>query len=656
MKNLPMGSYYDKNARGVNFSLFSASASKVELCLLVDETIQSFLVNEKNGYIWSLWLNEAQVGTRYCYRIDDHPELLLDPYAKAVELLGGQLWGIVIDEQYDWQEDVAPTIPWGNTVIYEAHVKGLTKLHPEIPIELRGSYAGLSHPIMLDYLTQLGITTIELLPIQFHLDEPRLQQLGLHNYWGYNVIAPFAVESKYWSKTVNTTPLSEFNDMVKALHSAGIEVILDVVFNHTAELDEQGPILSLKGIDSLNYYWYNCEYNGQHELSNWTGCGNTLKLTQTNVIQWVMDCLRYWVINCHIDGFRFDLATILGRIPEFSPESPLIIAMQQDPILKKCKLIAEPWDIGDNGYQLGNFPYPFAEWNDKYRDDMRRFWLYGNLSRGDFAQRFAASSGLFNKQQTNHESRNPNSSINFITCHDGFSLNDLVSFQHKHNEANGENNRDGNNSNWSNNFGVEGTIDTEGRTVSEEIVQKRLTMQKNLLTTLLLTQGTPMLLAGDEWGNSQQGNNNGYCQDNEITWLNWSSLTDKNSAKLLDYVKQLIAIRKQIPALNHNVWWQGEMLTADREHSQLHQIDVRWLNQYGAPIVASEWQDLTEPYLQIELSRQWLIVINASDTNQIFSLPDNCQKIILGEAKQLQTDPKNWQVEAQTISIFTLQE
>ncbi|OCG07802.1 glycogen debranching enzyme GlgX [Gilliamella sp. wkB178] len=633
MDYLPMGSNYQAKTNSVSFTLFSASATKVELCLLVNGTINVIPVNEKIGDVWFISItNIIAAGTLYCYRIDGNALLLLDPYAKAVEVINGQLWGVVIEDVYDWHDDLTPNIPWPKTLIYEAHVKGLTKLHPNIPQQLRGTYAGLSHPVMIDYLTQLGITSIELMPVQFHLDEPRLQQLKLHNYWGYNVIAPFAIESKYWSKRPNTTPLSEFQDMVKALHKVGIEVILDVVFNHTAELDASGPVFNLKGIDPQNYYWHYQQGN----LINWTGCGNSLKLMHPKVIQWVMDCLRYWVTTCHIDGFRFDLGTILGRTPEFNANSPLLIAIQQDPVLQKIKLIAEPWDVGNDGYQLGNFPYPFAEWNDQYRDTVRRFWLHQDICLGDFAQRFAASSWLFNKQ-----GRTPTSSINYITCHDGFTLKDLVSFNQKHNLANGENNHDGNNHNWSNNFGV------EGDTTNVAVTEQRLAVQKSLLATLLLSQGTPMLLAGDEWGNSQQGNNNGYCQDNELTWLNWSELKDNNQ-ELLNYVKSVIQIRKQIPALNHSHWWQDNIQCETKN-------DVRWLNQQGNLMSVADWQENIPKLLQIQLSNNWLIVINPTDVQQNFCTPNKIKTSILGKVEQ-QQGPNNWKINAHTFSILILPE
>lgn len=626
-----MGCQHDSKTNSTRFALFSAAAEYVELCLLNNNKIITVPILNKNGYIWSTSIEDIKIGTHYCYRINKDKLLLLDPYAKAIEKVDNQLWNVVIDEDYDWQDDVILNTPWSQTIIYEAHVKGLTKLHPAIPPSLCGTYAGLAHPVMLDYLTALGITAIELLPVQFHLDEPRLEKLELSNYWGYNVIAPFAIESKYWSRTPSTTPLSEFNDMVKALHRVGIEVILDVVFNHTAELDKVGPTLNLKAIDSNNYYWH----DNQDNFINWTGCGNTLKLTHPNVIRWIMDCLRYWVTACHVDGFRFDLATVLGRTPEFTQKSALLIAIQQDPILQNIKLIAEPWDIGERGYQLGNFPYPFAEWNDQYRDDIRRFWLHGDRSFGEFSQRFAASSQLFDNQ-----GRKPNSSINFITCHDGFTLNDLVSFAQKHNQNNGEGNRDGSDMNWSINYGVEGNL------APNDILQKRLTIKKSLLATLLLSQGTPMLLAGDEWGNSQQGNNNGYCQDNELTWLNWSTENNKN-IELLDYVKAVIKIRKQISALNNNQWWKDN--TQDNG-------DVRWLNQFGELISINEWQDNKQNILQIELSGKWLLVINKSDRQQRLYILNKVKECILGKVEQLNSDRYNWKIDANTVSVLILSE
>lgn len=617
-----LGSIYD--GKGVYFSLFSEHAEKVELCVFDDQHQETRLfMPAREGNIWYGYLIGAKPGLYYNYRVygPNNPEqgfvfnanrLLIDPYAKA---LSGDVYdhpalydgeqdnaafipkSVVVDDPYDWQQDRPPAHEWGATIIYEAHVKGLTQLHPDLPPDIRGSYAALGHPVMLAYFKKLGITAIELLPIQQHIDEPRLQKLGLRNYWGYNVIAPFSIEPRYGSKQPGSNPRKEFKDAVKALHQADIEVILDVVFNHTAELDDACPILSLKGIDKKNYYWL----DDQGVPKNWTGCGNTLKLTKAEVIEWVLDCLRYWVSEFHVDGFRFDLGTVLGRSPDFSPEASFLNALRQDPILKSVKLIAEPWDIGNGGYQFGNFPSPFAEWNDRFREDMRRFWLIGGVNLGQFAQRFAASSQIFEKSH-----RRPNASINFLTCHDGFTLHDLLSFEQKHNEANGEQNHDGNNTNWSNNHGI------EGNAASDSIKQLRKIRASQLLALLLLSQGTPMLMAGDEWGNSQQGNNNGYCQDNEISWLNWEDFDHD----LYDFCIQLIALRKKIPALQVNQWWTTNQ-------------DVRWLNAEAKPLTVQEWESPNSLILQIELSEKWLILINNSTEKIKFKLkPENWRNAI----------------------------
>ncbi|GKV96658.1 glycogen debranching protein GlgX [Pectobacterium aroidearum] len=616
-KPTPLGASFD--GQGVNFALFSTDAERVELCIFDERQQEQRLeLTARSGDIWHGYLPAAQPGLRYGFRVDGPFEpsqglrfnphkLLLDPCARQLDgwvvdddcLQGGidqrderdsadiMAKCVVTAEDYDWQDDQHPHTPWHQTVIYEAHVRGLTQLHPDIPEDIRGSYAALGHPVMIDYLTSLGVTALELLPVQQHADEPRLQQLGLRNYWGYNVLLPFAVDN---SLAAGDDALNEFRDAVKALHRAGIEVILDVVFNHSAELDVEGPTLCQRGIDNRSYYWLG--ENGEYH--NWTGCGNVLRLNHPAVIDWVMDCLRFWREVCHVDGFRFDLATVLGRTPDFTAAAPLLSAMKNDSRLQGCKLIAEPWDIGHGGYQLGQFPTPFAEWSDRYRDDMRRFWLHGDISLGAFARRFAASSDIFQQHD-----RLPFASINKLTAHDGFTLRDLVSFNHKHNDANGEGNRDGTDSNFSNNHG------TEGLEADDDILQRRLASQKALLTTLILSQGTPMLLAGDELGHSQQGNNNAYCQDNELTWLHWENA---NSA-LREFVAGLIQLRRTIPALQQETWWQeGDGA-------------VQWLNREGQPLTPQQWEQ-GEHQLQILLSGRWLVLFNASLHAGEFMLPE----------------------------------
>ncbi|CAI1919179.1 TPA: glycogen debranching protein GlgX [Serratia fonticola] len=622
----PLGAYYDGN--GINFTLFSAHATQVELCLFDAQYRETRLpLPARSGDIWHGYLPGGELGQRYGFRVHGPFEphlglrfnankLLLDPAARAVEgpvgdhvhLHGGYDQPdqqdsaplmpkcVVIDESYDWQDDRPPAIPWGKTVIYEAHVRGLTLTHPEIPAVLRGSFAALGHPAMIAYFKRLGITALELLPVQQHTTEPRLQRLGLINYWGYNVLAPFAPDNRYSSLSTGTTPLREFRDAVKALHRAGIEVILDVVFNHSAELDVDGPTLSLRGIDNPSYYWLTPD--GGYD--NLTGCGNTLRLDQPAGVAWVMDCLRFWVRECHVDGFRFDLGTVLGRTPAFDRDAPLFQAMLADDTLGRCKLIAEPWDIGPGGYQVGAFPGRFAEWNDHFRDDIRRFWLRGDLSLGQFAQRFAASSEVFNQR-----GRAPYVSINMLTAHDGFTLQDVVSFKEKHNQPNGEGNRDGSDQNFSCNHGVEGLI------ADETVLQRRQASQRALLATLLLAQGTPMLLAGDEHGNSQQGNNNAYCQDNVTTWLDWANADESLTA----YTAALIRLRQQIPALQADRWWQ------EGDGS------VQWLNAQGQPLSAQQWEQ-GDRCLQIRLSQRWLMVINATQQTVEMTLPEGDWQVV----------------------------
>ncbi|HCK01806.1 MAG TPA: glycogen debranching enzyme [Serratia grimesii] len=622
----PLGAHYDGN--GINFSLYSSHATGVELCLFDEQQREIRLpLTTRSGDIWHGYLPGGKPGQRYGYRVHgpfdpaqglrfNPNKLLLDPAARAVEgpvaddpyLHGGydrpdqhdsaglMPKCVVIDEVYDWQDDRPPATPWGKTVIYEAHVRGLTLQHPDIPQVLRGSFAALGHPVMIAYFKRLGITALELLPVQQHSSEPRLQRLGLINYWGYNVLAPFAPDNRYSSLRADMTPLREFRDAVKALHKAGIEVILDVVFNHSAELDMDGPTLSLRGIDNPGYYWLTPD----GDYVNDTGCGNTLRLDQPQGVAWVMDCLRFWVGECHVDGFRFDLGSVLGRTPAFDRDAPLFQAMLADDLLSRCKLIAEPWDIGPGGYQVGEFPGRFAEWNDHYRDDMRRFWLQGDVSLGQFAQRFAASSDLFNRR-----GRAPYASINMLTAHDGFTLQDLVSFNRKHNQLNGEGNRDGSDRNFSNNHGVEGPI------ADDTIVQHRRASQRALLATLLLSQGTPMLLAGDEHGHSQQGNNNAYCQDNAITWLDWAAADDS----LTTYTAALIRLRQQIPALQQDRWWQ------EGDGS------VQWLNAQGQSLGAQQWEQ-GALQLQIRLSQRWLVVVNATQQAVEMTLPEGDWQLV----------------------------
>ena len=643
----PLGATFD--AQGVNFALFSAHATAVELCLFDDagrhETERHDLPAQTDG-VWHGYLPHAQPGLVYGYRVHgpyapeqghrfNSNKLMLDPYARAVvgeyrddlrnhafdskapllpdpaDNAAIALKAKLVEERFDWEGDAHPRTPWAETIIYEAHVKGYTRLHPEVPPEQRGSYAGLAHPAAIAHLQRLGITAIELLPMQHFLDEPRLMANGLKNYWGYNPVAWFAPAQRYASHAAELTPLAEFRNMVRALHAAGIEVILDVVFNHTAELDALGPTLSLRGIDNASYY----SLNPQNEYENFSGCGNALNLGHPRALQLVMDCLRYWADDCHVDGFRFDLGATLGRVRgTFDPAAPLWAAIAQDPSLARCKFIAEPWDIGYGGYQIGNFPTGWCEWNDQFRDVTRRFWLGEGADRAAFVRSFAASSNFFHRPL-----RRPASSINFITAHDGYTLADLVSYDHKHNLANKEHNRDGHNSNHSWNCGAEGPSD------DPHVRLLRLRVRKAMLATLLLAQGTPMLLAGDELGHSQQGNNNAYCQDNRTTWLAWEDTDDD----LTDFVAQLLALRKQIPALAANRWWTGE---PDAQGV----IDVQWLNPSGTGLEVHDWEDPAAKALMIRLSANWLVLANGSAHQVRFHLPPGQWTLKLDSAENIE--------------------
>lgn len=617
-KPSPLGASYD--GKGVNFTLFSAHAERVELCVFdAQGNEQRFDLPARTGNIWHGWLPAAGPGLLYGYRVHgpwdpaqghrfNPAKLLLDPCCHRVEgvlpdderLHGGDLFpdhrdsaaiapkSQVVDLRYNWQNDAPPGTPWGQTVIYEAHVKGLTWLHPGLPESIRGTYKALGHPVMIDYFRTLGITALELMPVAQFASEPRLQRMGLSNYWGYNPMAMYALDPCYASEPERA--LDEFRDAVKALHAAGIEVILDVVLNHSAEIDLEGPTFSLRGIDNRNYYWI----REDGDYYNWTGCGNTLNLSQPDVVEYARQCLRFWVDECHVDGFRFDLASVMGRTPDFRQDAPLFEAIRNDPQLAAVKLIAEPWDIGAGGYQVGNFPPLFAEWNDHFRDVARRFWLQQSVSLGEFARRFAASSDLFSRN-----GRQPAAAVNLITAHDGFTLRDCVCFNQKHNEANGEENRDGTNNNYSSNHGIEGTGG------SLDVLERRRDSVHALLSTLLLAQGTPMLLAGDEHGHSQHGNNNAYCQDNALTWLDWNQA----NSGLTAFTAALIHLRRCIPALTSNHWWQeGDG-------------NVVWLNQYAQPLTADEWQHGTAR-LQILLSGRWLMTVNATPEVAHMELPE----------------------------------
>ena len=603
----PLGATWDGN--GVNFALFSAHAAKVELCLFSNDgrrELDRVVLPEYTDEVWHGYLPEVRPGQLYGYRVHGPYEprhghrfnpskLLLDPYAR--ELVGPLRWsdahfgyrlnsrradlsidrrdnqyGVpksrVVDPAFTWGDDRPPRTPWSDTVIYEMHVRGLTKLHPEIPERLRGTFAGMAHPAVIEHLAKLGVTAVQIMPIHAFVDDRYLVEKGLRNYWGYNTIGFFAIEPRYLA----TGSVVEFKTLVRRLHEAGIEVLLDVVYNHTAEGNELGPTLSFKGIDNASYYRLVPD-NPRHYI-NETGTGNTLNLIHPRVLQMVMDSLRYWVEVMHVDGFRFDLAATLGRETYgFDPNSGFLDAVRQDPVLSQVKLIAEPWDIGPGGYQVGNFPPGWAELNDRFRDSTRRYWKGDEAMLPELAARMMGSADLFDRR-----GRRPWTSVNKVTSHDGFTLNDWASYNDKHNEANGEDNQDGHNANYSWNHGAEGPTD------DPEIAALRERQKRNLLATLLLAQGTPLMLMGDEIGRTQQGNNNAYCQDNEISWVNWEEVSEQDEA-LLAFAQRLLALRRAHTALRYARWRHGA------ESSVNGLKDVAWYAPDGEEMTPEQWQD-----------------------------------------------------------------
>lgn len=605
----PLGATWDGS--GVNFALFSENATAVELCLFDSpdaprEAVRIPVTNQTD-LVWHIYIPNLRPGQLYGYRVHgpydpdqghrfNPHKLLLDPYAKAIH--GDVRWHdaaygytilhpdedlsyderdsapymprcVVIDPTFDWSGDRRPNRPLHDSIIYEAHVKGLTMLHPEIPEELRGTYSAVAHPAIINHLQELGVTAIELLPVHQFTNDRLLLEKGLSNYWGYNTIGFFAPAIQY-SRCVNPgDQVREFKQMVKALHAAGIEVILDVVYNHTAEGNHLGPTLSFRGIDNASYY--RLVPGNKRYYMDYTGTGNTLNIVHPRVLQLVMDSLRYWVSEMHVDGFRFDLAAALMRgLYEGGQLSSFLDTIQQDPLLAQVKLIAEPWDVGPGGYQVGNFPVNWAEWNGKYRDTVRRFWKGDEAQVAELAYRLSGSSDLY--QQSG---RSPHASINFITAHDGFTLRDLVSYNEKHNEANGENNNDGENHNHSWNCGVEGPTD------DPEINALRLRQQRNLMTTLLLSQGVPMILHGDECGRTQGGNNNAYCQDNPIAWMHWDWNDDQRA--MFQWTKRLVALRKTHPVLHRATFFQGRAIHGEDVK------DIEWYRPDGREMDDEDW-------------------------------------------------------------------
>ncbi|GAA4064672.1 glycogen debranching protein GlgX [Actinomadura miaoliensis] len=618
----PLGAHFD--GAGTNFAVFSEAAERVELCLFDDDDEEArWELPEVDAFVWHGYLPGVMPGQRYGFRVHGpyEPErghrcnphkLLLDPYAQAIEgtvdwneargaeaLFGyrfGDPWSrndldsaphtmrsVVVSPYFDWGDDRPPRIPYHEMVIYEAHVKGLTARHPDIPAELRGTYAGLGHPAVIEHLTDLGVNAVELMPVHQFVHDGHLLKRGLRNYWGYNTIGFFAPHNEYSSGGSRGEQVLEFKAMVRALHEAGIEVILDVVYNHTAEGNHLGPTLSFRGIDNASYY--RLVDNDPRYYMDTTGTGNSLLMRSPHVLQLIMDSLRYWVTEMHVDGFRFDLAATLAReLHDVDRLAAFFDLVQQDPVVSQVKLIAEPWDVGEGGYQVGNFPPLWTEWNGKYRDTMRDFWRGQPGSMPEFASRLAGSSDLYAD-----DGRKPFASINFITCHDGFTLHDLVSYDGKHNEANGEDNRDGTDDNRSWNCGE------EGPTGDLEILALRERQKRNLLATLFLSQGVPMLSHGDELGRTQRGNNNAYCQDNELSWVDWEALLDQ--FPLLDFVRRLSALRARHPVFRRRRFFEGRAAEAARRRSARGRgtgggealPDLVWFTPGGREMTDGDW-------------------------------------------------------------------
>lgn len=608
-KPSPLGAHWD--GQGTNFALFSEHASAVEVCLFDHQGLETRIaLPEVYNFIWHGYIPGIQPGQQYGFRVHGPYEpsqghrfnphkLLIDPYAKAITgdvKHGAAVFGydwthldedlsfstldsaelipkcVVIDESFDWQGDKPPDIPWHETIIYETHTKGFTKFHPEVPLPIRGTYAGLSHPVAIAHLKSLGITAIELLPVHHYLAQPGFLAIkGLRNYWGYDSIGYFAPYAGYSASGAVGQQVIEFKQMVKTLHRHGIEVILDVVYNHTGEGSHMGPTLSLRGIDNVAYYHLS-ETDPRYYI-DFSGCGNSINVSSPQALKLIMDSLRYWVLDMHVDGFRFDLATVLAReIGHVDTMAAFFDIIHQDPVLSTVKLIAEPWDVGEGGYQVGCFPLLWSEWNGRYRDCLRAFWRAQNETLAEFAYRFTGSSDLYELS-----GRRPHASINFITAHDGFTLHDLFSYNEKHNEANGEDSRDGENHNASWNCGV------EGPTHDPEVLTLREQMKRNMMATLFLSQGVPMILGGDEIGRTQHGNNNAYCQDNEISWLNWE--LKRENVEFLTFTQNLIQFYQNHPVFRRRKWFQGRAIFGSAVN------DIGWFNLDGTEMTEEQWRE-----------------------------------------------------------------
>jgi isoamylase len=646
----PLGATADPE--GTNFALWAKGATAVELCLFDDAGRETRLpLTESTFHTWHGYVPGVGAGTRYGYRVHgpwdpyrggrwNDAKLLLDPYARAIDgefTLAEPVFGhqhgaddtirderdsapyvprsVVVADTFDWGDDRAPAIPWQDTVIYEAHVKGLTQLHPAVPEHQRGTYAGLAHPAVIDHLVSLGVTAVELLPVHHFVSEPHLLRQGQVNYWGYNSIGYFAPHGAYSAAGTRGEQVREFKEMVRALHAAGLEVILDVVYNHTAEGGEDGPTLSFRGINNGGYY----RLHDGRRYTDYTGCGNTLDVRQPHVLQLIMDSLRYWVTEMHVDGFRFDLASALARsFHDVDRLSAFLTTIQQDPVLSSVKLIAEPWDVGEGGYQVGEFPPLWTEWNDKYRDAVRDFWRGSSGGVRQLGYRLSGSSDLYRD-----DGRRPFASINFVTAHDGFTLRDLVSYDRKHNEANGESNRDGANDNRSWNSGVEGPTD------DADVRGLRLQQLRNLLSTLVLSTGVPMLVAGDEMGRTQRGNNNAYCRDDDTSWVHWD--LDPEWKDLLAFTRRLLQLRRDHPVFRQQQFFDGRPLHPGGRK------DLAWFGPDGIEMSEASWFDAQRHALGMYLSgdairtrgprgeritdESYLLVFNGSPREVRFLLP-----------------------------------
>ncbi|WP_353828487.1 glycogen debranching protein GlgX [Agromyces sp. SYSU T0242] len=650
----PLGATFDGN--GTNFALFSEVAQKVELCLFdARRREQRVELVDVDAYIWHAYLPQVQPGQRYGYRVHgpndpakglrcNPNKLLLDPYAKAVEgalnwnqsLFGypfgnpdgrnnqnsakSMMLGVVTNPFFDWSGDRHPRTPYAASFIYEAHVKGLTQTLPGVPEEIRGTYAAVGHPVVIEHLIKLGVTAIELMPVHQFVDDGTLQEQGLSNYWGYNTIAFFAPQNTYASTGQRGEQVQEFKAMVKSLHAAGIEVILDVVYNHTAEGNHLGPTLSMRGIDNAAYY--RLVEDDKRFYMDYTGTGNSLNVGHPHALQLIMDSLRYWVLEMHVDGFRFDLASTLAReFYEVDKLSTFFELVQQDPVVSQVKLIAEPWDVGPGGYQVGNFPPQWTEWNGKYRDTVRDFWRGEPATLGEFASRFTGSADLYE-----HSGRRPVASINFVTAHDGFTLRDLVSYNEKHNEANGEGNRDGESHNRSSNLGIEGPTD------DPDVLTLRARQQRNFLATLLLSQGVPMLSHGDELGRTQLGNNNVYAQDSELSWIDW----EHADQPLIEFTAAVAKLRAEHPTFRRSRFFDGRPV---RQAEGGPVPDIVWLRPDGSVMTPEDWdagfgkaigvflngQGIRERDRRGEriVDRHFIVLFNAHDDTVEFTIPEH---------------------------------